>query len=195
MSADSGMALAILVAMALMASIPGVVLGALGYLWGRRRRRRDPSARAPWLLGLLGFGLGVAGGLLAIVFTFYESTFDPEMVFETPDDFEHHAIFVVEDPSSSRSLDWDVTHMQAHLRVPGTGVVRISDLEDFVGGPLNARLASGEPNRGASARPPPAPLPGRSVLCFSFESLGDPEVSDCGRQDVAELIADRERGP
>lgn len=182
---DSGLALAILIGMGLMVLTPALVLGLVGLAVGRRR----DSAGA---FGGIGFVVGALIGLLGVVLTFYEDTFAPELVLEVSEGLAHEDIFVVEDPAASQGLRWNVVRTEARLTFPDTGVARVRDLEDFVGGPLEARLTSGERNKVASSRPPPEGMTGRSVLCFGFRAPGDARTSDCERENVAELVDERE---
>ncbi len=185
MSVDSGLAMAILIGMALMVITPALALGLVGLAVGRRRD-------AAGAFGGIGFVVGALIGLLGVVVTFYEDTFAPELVLEVPEDLAHEDIFIVEDPTASQVLRWNAVQTEARLTVPKTGVARVRDLEDFVGGPLEARLTSGEHNTVASSRPPPEGVTGRSVLCFGFRASGDARTSDCERENVADLIGARE---
>ena len=186
MSPDSGMALAIMIAMILIVSIPGVVLGAIGYVVGKKRA--DGERKGGLVFGCGGFVLGAALGVLGVVLTFYEDTFEPTMALQTPAGFAHDSVIILEDPTASTRLDWNTTRSEARLASPASGVVRLADLEDFSGRGFFAVLPSGDTTIGFSSRPaPPGLSPARVVLCLAFA-----HASDCDREDIEELIRERE---
>lgn len=195
MSPDDKMALAVFAAMFSVACVPAAIGAVVGFAAARRRAKRGVTSPSLPILTLAGFGLGWVTGFLVLVVAFYESEVpQPTIVFETPAAFAHHEILVVEDPNCAVSFEWDAAHLQATVAVPQSGVVRVTSLEDFFGGPLNASLSSGERSVAGSARPAPAGIPGRSVLCFGFDVPVAKESSACDAPQSAAWIRNRELG-
>ncbi len=187
------MAIAVAAAMFSIACVPAGVGAVVGFVVARRRAARGLARPSLRRLTLAGFAVGFVAGLLGLVFTFYEGeVVGPKLVFEVPPGFEHHEIFVVEDPTSSVRLQWNEEHELAVVSVPPSGVVRVTSLEGFAGGPLDALLDTGGANVGGSSRPPPSGIPGRSLLCFEFTPPLDAQTDGCGPVRSAEWIRSRE---
>lgn len=184
MSADSGMALGILIAMIIMLSIPGTVFGVIGWFIGRKTEKGA-------VYGCGGFVLGVALGILGVMFTFYwEDAFEPELHVVLPSGFAHDSVFVLEDPSVSNRIQWNSMHTEATLVVPPNGVVRVATLEDFSTWMLDAER-NGVSSNSASGRPaPPSLAPAVTIKCIGFGA-----TRDCERDDMDALILEREARP
>ncbi len=183
MSPDSGMALGIMIAMILIVSVPGVIVGAIGYVVGRKR----DDGKGAVAFGCGGFVLGAALGVLGVVVTFYEDTFEPTLDLQLPADFAHNAIIVIEDPSVSTRLDWNTTRTEATLVVPSSGVVRVATLEEFSMRTLDAELHGRRSTTGSSRPAPPGLAPATVIKCAGFGTS-----NDCDREDIEELIRERE---
>lgn len=189
MSADSGMALGILIAMILIVSVPGVIFGAIGLVIGNKRTEGESKKGLAYGCG--GFVLGVVVGIIGLFVTFYESAFEATLKLETPPGFTHDAVLILGDPTASTRLDWNTMRTEATLVVPPSGVVRVPTLEDFETMAFFAELPSGEASTSFSSRPAPGSLaPVTVVRCVGFGTS-----TDCENEDVEALIRSREAAP
>jgi len=185
MSADSGMALGILIAMVLIVSVPGVIFAAIGYVIGKKREGKGGLA-----FGCGGFALGVVVGVIGLFVTFYESAFEPTLKLDVPPGFTHDAVLILGDPTASTRLDWNTMRTEATLAVPASGVVRVPTLEDFETMAFFAELPSGETSTSFSSRgAPPSLAPVTVVRCVGFGGS-----TDCDEEDVEALVRRRD-GP
>ncbi len=134
-----GLAAAIFGAMICMVLLPASLLGGVGYLLARRRRG--------WIGALVGVAIGVVGGALAVVGTFYESTWSPPptLTVDVPPTFAHEWIYVVSDPGVATELAWTghdlpFTSRHAEIAVPRSGVVHLRSVASLENGAIEATL-------------------------------------------------------
>ena len=133
-----GLAAAIFGAMICMVLLPASLLGGVGYLLARRRR---------WIGALVGVAIGLSGGALAVLGTFYESTWSPPptLTVDVPPGFAHEWVYVVSDPRVTTELAWTghdlpFTSRHADIAVPRSGVVRLRSVESLENGAIEATL-------------------------------------------------------
>lgn len=137
-----GLATLIAIAMGMMALVPAVLLGLLGFFALRKRGHGAAGA-------ILGALLGVGGGVLAAISTFYERTWDPPNVLalDVPPGFDEESIVFLVD-ASAPEVEWSGISMpfverHAHLAVPPSGVVHVHDIDWLEGGALDVTLSTG----------------------------------------------------
>ncbi|MEM9068448.1 MAG: hypothetical protein AAGE52_08075 [Myxococcota bacterium] len=184
----SGLAIAILLAMICMVIGPALVLGLVGYAVARGRARKN-GAGGTLALTLGGVVVGVLIGGAAVLLTFFESVFDPVVVFEVPPNFDKPEIFLLEDPSASLEFEWGTFGLRGSAPVPASGVVRVRTMGKLDHGPYTVELSTGQHNWGMASFPSPPGIPGPSVRCFSFREWtpGDTTCERRGEELVAHL--------
>lgn len=187
MDQGGGLAVAIFVACALMIALP-FVLGA----WIGRKVTTNPSRRI--LISLTCGTLGAFIGWLAVMATFYESTFSPplRLKLNAPANFKHEWVILLEDPASHNELKWSgfslpFTNKQSEISVPPSGVVRVRDLSAIAGVPVDEVTADGVSplNRGGGPAPPGVSAQiyvafARSRIDNANVAEPDPPFSDSG---------------
>jgi len=173
-----GLAAAISLASLCILVVPALLGAVAGYFALRRWNRGVVGA-------VVGALLGAVGGYIAVMATFYESTFDPpvEITFEVPAGFHHDDVVLVEDPTAPEipwtGVDMPFRSRSARLPVPLGGVVRVRSIDELAGGDRRARLASGVESRGFVEQPTPPGMPQGTLLVFSFapfDARHEPEL-------------------
>jgi hypothetical protein len=120
-----------------------IVLGGLllGVLLSRSLARSLGWSGAKRSLTMLGLGaIGVGGGVLVVIATFFEQTWapPPQVTFNVPPGFTQHWVILLEDRLSSTQLVWEGVEMpffgkKTVIDVPPSGIVRVRDLSVFYG--------------------------------------------------------------
>ena len=133
----NGMALVILIVMALMVLGTAAAFALAGHLL---TRRLAPRRRGLITLLMLLTGAGI--GWLLVIATFYQSTLwpPPRLSVATPAGFDAPVLILLEDPRAGQMLDWHggtlpFTAPTAAIAVPASGVVRVRSF-----GPIEERL-------------------------------------------------------
>ncbi len=167
------MAAAIAVAMAL------IVLGGIlaGVFTGRSVARRWSGINGT-MAGLI-FGLvGLGGGLLAVVATFYESTWSPppQITFNTPPGFSKTWVIVLEDPAATTELVWKGWQLPFKgkttvVAVPAHGVVRLRSLA-HAGGRVDTTVVWSDGSSSTGQGGGPAPQTTRAVSFSAYNRIG-----------------------
>jgi hypothetical protein len=200
---DSGLALAIFIGMILIV-LTGLLLGML--LGGIVSRALGWSGTKRWLASLGLGALGIGGGVLAVIATFYESTWapPPEVTFNAPPGFAHEWVILLEDQSVSNRLPWQGVEMpffgkRTQIDVPPSGIVRLHDLGGLDGRmDIKARWNDGSSSTGQAGGPAPQATGATSHRAFNrVKSEGgaqeDPPFGNAAA--LGDYIAARERGP
>jgi hypothetical protein len=198
---DQGMALAIFGAMILIV-LAGLLLGVLlgrivfrGFGWGRSKQ-----LVASLVLGAAGLG----AGFLAVIATFYESTWapPPQITFVTPPGFRQDWVFVLEDPTVSRQLVWQGVEMPfsgrtATVDVAAHGIVRVQKI-GALGGRVDIRVRWSDGSSSNSQGGGPAPTSTGATVFSAFNrvkasdtAVVDPPFDD--RDALGAHIMQRER--
>ncbi len=155
-----GLAQAILIGMAL---IIAAGLG-VGLLLSRMLAHRFGWSGSKRVSAGLGLGaLGIGAGALAVIATFYESTWDPPplLTLNAPPGFTHTWVIVLEDPAASQALSWQGVALpflgkRTALDVPPSGIVRVRDLGELRGrADIDARWNDGSSSTGQAGGPAP----------------------------------------
>ena len=175
MSGD-GMAAAIAVAMAL------IILGGIlaGVFIGRSVARRWSGINGT-VAGLIFGVVGLGGGLLAVVATFYESTWSPppQITFGTPPGFSKSWVIVLEDPAAATDLVWTGWEVPfkgktAVVAVPAHGVVRLRSLAG-VSGRVDTTVVWSDGSSSTGQGGGPAPKSTRAVSFSAYNRVSQQE--------------------
>jgi hypothetical protein len=187
--AETGMALAIFAAMAAIVTI-GL---AVGYVLSRgvtRGRSWSGPCRA---VAVVAFGaLGVAGGVLVVIATFFETTWapPPRVQFNTPPGFTHTWVFLLEDPSSANRLMWQGIEApffgkRTTIDVPMTGIMRVKSLNGISGRvDIDARWNDGSYSTGQGGGPGPKATGATTVSSFNWVNGKDKDDPPSMDRDV-----------
>lgn len=182
-----GLAAAIALASICILALPAVLGGVLGYF-----ALRKWSAAAGAIVGAL---LGGGMGYVAVMATFYESSFDPPVAitFETPPGYRHDDVILLEDPSAPEipwtGLDVPFSSPTARMPVDRGGVARVRSLEALRTSDRRAFLATGEMALGFSTYPAPPGLSATSVVVFDFAPYGARREPELPYFDEGEALA------
>jgi hypothetical protein len=197
----NGLAAAIAVA-ALALLLGGAALGfALARGVGRAKGWTGARTRA---VASLAAAAGLALGGLAVVATFFESTFEPPPRLElaVPAGYAHVWTVLLEDPRAPDALRWEGASLpfaqrRAALAVPPSGIVRVRDLGDARGrGDLDVRWSDGHVANGIGGGPAPE---GTGATAYVAVDRAEPGASGPGAElpsdpaAFAAWIAGRER--
>jgi hypothetical protein len=200
---EDGLASAIFAAMILII-LAGLMLG---FLLGRKAADRIGwSGNKRTAMGVIVGALGIGGGLLAVIATFYESSWDPppQVTFNAPPGFSHTWVIVLEDPSAARQLVWQGIEMpffgkKTVIDVPPSGIVRVKKLDGLSGRvDINAQWSDGSASTGQGGGPAPKSSGAISFSSFNKvtsagEALPDPPFGD--KEALGSYIAARENAP
>jgi hypothetical protein len=129
------LALAIFITMFLIV-LGGLLLGVLPVRMMARRLGWSGHKR---LLITLGLGvIGVGGGILVVIATFYEDMWapPPQVTLNVPPGFRQDWLILLEDPKSSAQVVWEgvkipLFEKKAVIDVPASGIVRVRDLSEL----------------------------------------------------------------
>lgn len=195
----NGLAMAIAIAAGLMICVPFLI----GVLIGRRVHG---SSLKRWSIaagiGALGAGIGV----LAVIATFFESTWEPPLrvKLNTPPGFAHDWIFLLEDPSVSNELRWTGVRIPfftrtTEIKVPPSGVVRVRELGELGRAPVDEVTSAGVAPLNYGGGPAPEGVSaktyvvlGRSRATNPASAVEEPPFGD--NTALARYILKRERG-
>lgn len=145
---DGGLATAIFAAMILIIAAGLLV----GFLLSRTIARHFGWGGTKRTVTSLGLALiGIGGGILVVIATFYESTWapPPQITFNAPAGFSHKWVILLEDKSAERQLAWQGIEVpffgkKTAIDIPPQGIVRLRSLENLVGRmDINARWSDG----------------------------------------------------
>jgi hypothetical protein len=155
-----GLALAILIGMILIVGAGLLV----GVLLSRLLARRFGWSGSKRLWASLGLGaLGIGAGALAVIATFFESTWAPPplVALNAPQGFTHSWVIVLQDPATPNALSWQGVEMpfrgkSTAIDVPPSGIVRVRDLGGLRGrADITVRWNDGASNTGQAGGPAP----------------------------------------
>jgi hypothetical protein len=139
--------------------------------------RKNTSAQNPYraLVIAVSVALGLIVGGLAVVATFFESTWSPAPRVELvlPAQFDHDWVILLETPSATRTLAWSgveapFSGKKTVVEVPASGVVRVQSLAVVAGGNVDARTREGAQSDGSASGPGPALLGANSYIALSL---------------------------
>lgn len=155
--------------------------------------RKNTSAQNPYraLVVAASVALGLVAGGLAVVATFFESTWSPAPRVELvlPTQFDHDWVILLETPGASRTLTWSgveapFSGKKTVVEVPTSGLVRVQSLAVVAGGNVEARTHEGTQSDGSAIGPGPTALGATSYLALSVPrnaaSLRRPETPPFG---------------
>jgi hypothetical protein len=135
--------IAILVASALMIAVPAAIGFFVARAFAKNKNHR-------WLISTAIALVGVGLGFLAVIATFFESTWSPpnRIVLKTSPEMKHVWIVLLEKPNATNALQWhgsNLPFMSRHteVEVPASGVVIVNSLEHAFGGQAQAVAADG----------------------------------------------------
>jgi hypothetical protein len=170
--------------------------------------RKNTSAQNPYrvLVIAASVALGLVAGGLAVVASFFESTWSPAPRVELalPAQFDHDWVILLETPSASRTLTWSgveapFSGKKTVVDVPASGVVRVQSLAVVAGGNVEARTRGGAQSDGSGSGPGPTALGATSYLALSLprnaaslRRLAAPPFGDTAS--FANYIREREAG-
>jgi hypothetical protein len=138
--------------------------------------RRNTSSQNPYRLLVIAasVSLGLVVGGLAVVATFYESTWSPAPRVELvlPTQFDHDWVILLETPGVTRVLMWSgvaapFSGKKTVVEVPASGVVRVQSLAIVAGGNVEARTREGAHSDGPASGPGPSALDATAYLALS----------------------------
>jgi len=179
-----GLAIAIGLGCLLMLLVPSAALALLA------RRFIGPGYT------IAGALVGFAIGAVAMMATFFESTFSPPLTLaaQTPADFAHEWVVLVADGATE--ITWTgsslpFTSRTAHVKVPASGVVHVKTLGDIDGGDINGRLPRGAMSVGRGT----VNLGGKRVVMFCFVPWPgkEPDLGQLTENELAARLAELER--
>ncbi len=158
---------------------------------GRRARAQGKPA---WLMPAA-IALAAAAGVLAVMATFYESTWSPapELTLQLPAGYSQPWVYVLEDTAAGSVLPWTGTDLpfstkRATLRVPPSGVVRLKDLGPMLGRVITVKGFAPFSGMGQMGRPGPKALNAGVLMGFSVREPMAGEVDPTVLEDDA-LVA------
>jgi hypothetical protein len=168
--------------------------------------RKNTSAQNPYraLVIAVSVALGLIVGGLAVVATFFESTWSPAPRVELvlPAQFDHDWVILLESPGASRTLTWNgfeapFSGKKTVVDVPASGVLRVQSLAVVAGGNVEARTREGTQSDGSASGPGPTALGATSYLALSVPrnaaSLRSPAAPPFGNSPTfAAYISERE---
>jgi hypothetical protein len=138
--------------------------------------RKNTSAQNPYraLVIAASVALGLVAGGLAVIATFFESTWSPAPRVELvlPTQFDHDWVILLETPGASRTLTWSgveapFSGKKTVVEVPTSGVVRVQSLAVVAGGNVDARTREGAQSNGSASGPGPTALGATSYVALS----------------------------
>ena len=189
MDGMEGLALAIFAASICMLVVPGLVLGAIGYLALRTKRGAAVGA-------VVGLAIGLGLGALAVTYTFFESTWDPpvHITFVTPPGYVHETVILLEDPTASLDIPWTGLEMplasrSAIMTLPRSGVLRVRNVSDLMTNDRTAELSDGRHMWGMIMQPAPPGLGASQLIVFDFMMSGTRSEPDMGMMTPEALAA------
>jgi hypothetical protein len=198
---DGGLATAILIGMVL-------IVGAglfFALVFSKMLARRFGWSGGKRSAATLALGaLGVGAGVVAVIATFYESTFQPppQVTFTAPPGFTHTWVFVLEDRASPNALVWtgaDIPFVgkKTQIIVPPSGIVRVRDMTGL-SGRVDTRVlwSDGATSTGQGGGPAPKSTGAVSYSGYNRITRGRDEGADppAGNDEAfGAYIAARER--
>ena len=191
-----GLALAILIVMVLI--VVGAV--ALFFLVARRLTRNLAPSRRRLVVGLMILA-GAGAGWMAVMATFYESSFSPppRLHLVTAPGFDAPAVVFLEDPRAPAAVEWQdswlpFTAATATVEVPPSGIVRVRGFGLMAGrADLDVIWSSGMQGWGAGGGPGPHSLGANAYLVTGRPDVPPGEEAQfTGEADVAAYVAERE---
>jgi hypothetical protein len=199
---ESGMALAIFAGMLLIL----VAALLLAFLASRIAARSFGWTGNKRMLSSLFFcALGIGVGVVAVIATFYESTWHPppKVTFNAPPGFTQNWVILLEDLTTSKTLVWQGVEMpffakRTVIDVPPSGIVRVRSLERLIGRvDTDANWNDGSYSTGQGGGPAPKATGAISFSAFNRGGSGasaqtDPPFGD--HEAFGAYIAARENG-
>lgn len=147
--------------------------------------------------------VGLVLGVLAVIATFFETTWDPPrtLTLAAPPGVVHRSAILLEDSAADVALDWQgwdapLMSPSATLALPPSGLLRVQSLEALRIHDREVFLASGERAVGMAMLRAPPGIGATDVMIFEFgpHDPALPDPSAMTPEALAAMIRAREAG-
>lgn len=192
----NGLALAILICIVLML----LFAAALFAFVGRTLARKLPPPRRRLVMALMAL-LGAGVGWLAVMATFFESSWSPppRLRLAAAPGFDAPVVVLLEDPRAPRTLEWrggelPFTAAAAEIGVPPTGIVRVRSFGAMAGRmDLEVTWPDGRRSPGAGGGPGPPGVGADAYLVVERPDAPAPALLSADPSTLGLYVVQQER--